>query len=244
MTTPKIIQSPSPNFDERRDGAEPRLLIMHYTGMASGKEALARLRDGEARVSAHYLIMEDGRIHSLVPEEMRAWHAGVSDWEGETDINSLSIGIELVNPGHDYPGYKGDYRPFPEAQMLSLAELSKGILERHQIKPWHVLGHSDVAPTRKIDPGELFDWKWLAGQGVGVWPDLSDESELPNVREFQRKLQNFGYGIRLTGELDEQTRTVLSAFQRHFRPQDFSGEPDAQSFARLKFLLGIKESLS
>ncbi|WP_321397704.1 N-acetylmuramoyl-L-alanine amidase [Emcibacter sp.] len=240
MTALKIIDSPSLNYDDRREGADIRYLILHYTGMASSAEALARLRDPDAKVSAHYLIGESGEIHRLVPEEKRAWHAGVSSWEGEDDINSFSIGVELVNPGHDYPGYKGDYRPFPAIQMETLAHLSRQIIERHHIKPWHVLGHSDVAPARKIDPGELFDWQWLAGQGIGLWPAQGTKEPL-ELRDLQQALLDYGYGIEVTGREDEQTRLVLSAFQRHFRPGDFSGKPDGESRGLLKSLLQVKQ---
>ncbi|MFC7049019.1 N-acetylmuramoyl-L-alanine amidase [Emcibacter nanhaiensis] len=236
MTFREIIDSPSPNFDERR--AEVRYLILHYTGMATGQEALDRLRDPEAKVSAHYLIEENGTIHQLVPEEKRAWHAGVSSWEDESDINSLSVGIELVNPGHDYPGYKGDYRPFPPAQMDSLLELSKAIVERNHILPWHVLGHSDVAPARKVDPGELFDWRWLAERGVGAWPAKAAGEMDPSPVHIRRMLKDYGYGF--SGEDDAELRVVLSAFQRHFRPENFSGAPDPESAALLQALLDEK----
>ena len=232
--------SPSPNHDERRAGAGIRYLILHYTGMATGQEALDRLRDPEAKVSAHYLVEENGTIHQLVDEDKRAWHAGVSSWEGESDINSLSIGIELVNPGHDYPGYKGDYRPFPEAQMTSLLELSREIVDRHDIKPWHVLGHSDVAPARKIDPGELFDWRWLAQRGVGIWPKNVAEVDTLSPDKLRRMLKEYGYGISTGDGENDELCTVLSAFQRHFRPENFSGEPDAESAALLDSLLAIK----
>ena len=149
----------SPNFNERKEGKKPSMIVVHYTGMKTAEDALERLCDPIAEVSAHYLIEEDGALHALVPEDKRAWHAGVSNWDGETDINSISIGIELVNPGHEH-----GYRPFPIEQMQALAELCKGVMSRHDIKV--ALGHSDVAPERKQDPGELFDWQWLAGQGV------------------------------------------------------------------------------
>lgn len=160
----KIIQQPSPNFDERGD-APIDMLVMHYTGMQTGEAALARLCEAAAKVSAHYLIEEDGRIFQMVDESKRAWHAGVSYWRGHTDINARSIGIELVNPGHEW-----GYRPFPQAQMESLVWLSKGILARHPIPPENVVGHEHVAPSRKQDPGELFDWEFLGKHGIGLWP--------------------------------------------------------------------------
>ena len=153
-----IIQSPSPNHNERPAGKAIDILLIHYTGMRDGDAALQRLCDPAAKVSSHYLIDEDGTIHRLVDESRRAWHAGVGYWAGERDINAVSIGIELVNPGHD-----NGYRAFPQPQMAALIELGKAILARHPIPPSRVLGHSDIAPTRKIDPGELFDWK--AGRG-------------------------------------------------------------------------------
>lgn len=149
----------SPNYNERKDGKKPSIIVIHYTGMKTAEAALERLCEPAAEVSAHYLIEENGCVHDLVPEEKRAWHAGVSNWEGETDINSVSIGIELENPGHEF-----GYRPFPKEQMQSLAKLCKSIMVRHDIKT--ILGHSDVAPERKQDPGELFDWQWLAKNGV------------------------------------------------------------------------------
>jgi len=162
----QIIARPSPNYNDRTVDAVD-LLVLHYTGMASCEAALARLCDPAAQVSAHYLIDEDGTVYRLVAEEHRAWHAGVSCWAGERDVNSRSIGIELVNPGHDL-----GYRNFPYQQMRALALLCRQILSRHPIPASRVLAHSDVAPGRKRDPGEKFDWAWLAGQGVGLWPGL------------------------------------------------------------------------
>ena len=160
-----FIEHASPNFDVRKTSID--MLLVHYTGMKTAEDSLARLCDGagDNRVSAHYLIEEDGRIHRLVQEEDRAWHAGVSYWAGERDINSRSIGIELQNPGWEY-----DYHAFPEPQMKAFLDLAKDIVARHHISPFRVLGHSDVAPTRKQDPGELFDWRRLAEAGIGLWP--------------------------------------------------------------------------
>ncbi|HRJ61118.1 MAG TPA: N-acetylmuramoyl-L-alanine amidase, partial [Azospirillaceae bacterium] len=156
---------PSPNHGPRPDGVAPSLLILHYTGMRDAAAALARLTDPASEVSAHYTVDEDGTIYAHVDEERRAWHAGVARWRGEGDVNSRSVGVEIVNPGHDF-----GYRPFPAAQMRAVADLSKAIMARWGIRPRDVLAHSDVAPTRKQDPGELFDWPWLAAQGVGVSP--------------------------------------------------------------------------
>jgi len=229
----QIIARPSPNYTDRMPGPID-MLVLHYTGMASGEDALARLCDPAAQVSAHYLIDEDGQIYQLVAEEKRAWHAGVSCWAGERDINSRSIGIELVNPGHEL-----GYRNFPELQMRRLAELCHEILLRHPIPPHRVLGHSDVAPGRKRDPGELFDWEWLAGQGIGVWPAPvdSDAASQPDILSLQTDLAGFGYDVPQTGIYGVQTRAVVTAFQRHFRPNTVDGVADAETAALLQHLL-------
>src|SRR3954467_5121679 len=159
----KRIDRPSPNHDDR-GGAAIDMLVLHYTGMQTAEPALARLCDPAAKVSAHYTIDEDGTVYAHVPEDRRAWHAGVSHWAGISNVNARSIGIELVNPGHEY-----GYREFPEAQIAALIELCGGILQRHPIPAARVLGHSDVAPARKEDPGELFPWQRLAKAGIGVW---------------------------------------------------------------------------
>lgn len=224
----EIASAPSPNHDER-GGQAVDILLLHYTGMKSGAEALARLRDPAAKVSAHYLIEEDGRAFQLVPEERRAWHAGRSFWAGARDINARSIGIELVNPGHEF-----GYRPFPEAQMQSLIALSHGILARHSIPAARVLGHSDVAPDRKQDPGELFDWQRLAAAGIGLWPDEAATTHAAETDEQTAKSQlaKFGYGVD-----DCPFDSVVTAFQRHFRPSAVTGDLDAETAARLTNLL-------
>lgn len=225
-----IIDRPSPNHDARPNGQPVDILVLHYTDMQSAEAALVRMTDPAARVSAHYCIDEDGTIYRLVPEERRAWHAGISYWAGARDINARSIGIELVNPGHTC-----GYRLFPDAQMRALEELSHGILARHPIPPHRVLGHSDVAPARKIDPGELFDWRRLARAGIGIWPEplaMSDPGAVDSplaVADVQSKLGRFGYGVAVTGILDQTTRQALSAFQRHFRPSRFDGAPDGET---------------
>ena len=160
-----MIEQPSSSFDDRPAGAPVDVLVIHYTGMAGAEEALNRLCDPAARVSAHYLIDEDGTVIRLVDESRRAWHAGHAFWRGAADVNGRSIGIELVNPGHEL-----GYRPFAEAQMRALKHLARGILSRHPIPPRNVVGHSDVAPRRKKDPGELFDWRSLARAGIGPLP--------------------------------------------------------------------------
>ncbi len=232
-----MIINPSPNYDERKSG-KIKYLILHYTGMATGKEALDRLCDPEASVSAHYLIEEDGQIFSLVDEEKRAWHAGVSKWEEDTDINDLSIGIEIVNTGHPYPGYESVYQHFPEAQMEALIPLAQGIVRKHNIKPWHVLGHSDVAWRRKIDPGELFDWQRMATEGVGLWPGNTNlDDEVLSQSEFLQALTEFGYDTDIN---DADISELISAFQRHYRPTQFDGIIDIESSNILKTLRASK----
>jgi N-acetylmuramoyl-L-alanine amidase len=220
----RIVESPSPNHNDRPAGKPVDILLLHYTGMRSGDAALQRLRDPAAKVSSHYLIEEDGRIHRLVAESRRAWHAGVSYWAGERDINGISIGIELVNPGHDF-----GYRPFPQPQMAALVELGQAILARHPIPPARVLGHSDVAPSRKIDPGELFDWRALAGAGIGLWP--SPAPGPVDLASVQRALARYGYEVPSSGELDAATTAALQAFQRHFRPALIDGVLDEETRA-------------
>ncbi len=220
MSADDIIATPSPNFDPREDGTPIDMLVLHYTGMRSADAALERLCDPDAEVSAHYLIDEDGAVHRLVPEELRAWHAGVSFWRGNTGINGRSIGIELVNPGHEF-----GYRPFPEPQMQALIGLAVGILERHPIPARNVVGHSDVAPDRKEDPGELFDWPRLAGCGIGIWPT----PETGAGGDAMTMLAEYGYDI--TAE------TVVAAFQRHFQPHKVDGVTDDETRALLGGLL-------
>jgi N-acetylmuramoyl-L-alanine amidase len=229
-----IVDRPSPNFNERRAGAPVDILLLHYTGMPTAEGALKRLCDPEAKVSAHYTIDEDGTVYRHVAEVMRAWHAGVSFWAGERDINARSIGIELVNPGHEF-----GYRDFPEAQIAALIALAQGILQRHPIPPPRVLGHSDVAPKRKIDPGEKFPWARLAAAGVGVWPihPRLDISRAVQVPEVQRDLAAIGYECPATGVLDEDTRFAVAAFQRHFRPAHVTGIPDGETLALAALLL-------
>jgi N-acetylmuramoyl-L-alanine amidase len=230
-----MIRRPSPNFDRRTLAVD--MIVLHYTGMRTAAAALRRLCDPKAKVSAHYLIDEKGRTFVLVPEENRAWHAGQSSWHGVTDINSCSIGIELANPGHDF-----GYRAFPEPQMRSLEALAAEVVNRHDISPARVLGHSDVAPERKSDPGELFDWRRLARRGIGLWPEASsaapppagiDEGDRDQVAFLQAQLQTAGYGIAVDGHFGPQTRAVVLAFQRHFRPQRVDGRADGETLAAL-----------
>jgi N-acetylmuramoyl-L-alanine amidase len=206
------------------------MLILHYTGMKTAKDAIDRLRDPQARVSSHYVVDEDGTIYRLVPEHLRAWHAGVSYWRGRTGLNDVSIGIEIVNPGHEW-----GYRPFPPAQIQSVTALSQAILAHHPIPARKIVGHSDVAPDRKQDPGELFPWQELASAGVGIWPGGEGQGTQPGAWDTARvrtALNIVGYdGNR--GDLP----TLLRAFQRHWRPEFVTGEADAGTILRLDRLL-------
>jgi N-acetylmuramoyl-L-alanine amidase len=224
----RFLDRPSPNHDPRPGGVD--MVILHYTGMSSGEQALDRLCSAAAKVSAHYVIEEDGAVWRLVPEDRRAWHAGVSFWAGRRDLNGTSIGIELVNPGHD-----NGYRAFPEVQMAALEALAREILARHPIPARHVLGHSDVAPRRKTDPGELFDWARLARAGIGLWPAAAGDpgAAAPDIAGTQRLLAAIGYETPQTGTLDDETRMVITAFQRRFRPSRCDGEADAETRARV-----------
>ena len=231
-----VIQRPSPNFDPRPEGAPIDILVLHYTGMRTAEEALARLCDPEARVSSHYTIDEAGRIYRHVDESKRARHAGVSYWAGERDVNNRSIGIEIVNPGHEF-----GYVPFPEAQIAAVIALSRDILARHPISPDRVVGHSDVAPARKMDPGELFPWAFLAQHEIGFFP-RADRNESIQVSEdrFAAMLGSYGYGV--APHVETPLATVVTAFQRHFRPERVDGVIDADSTARLYALLQLLRS--
>ena len=230
MTASPVIAAPSPNFDRRRLPVD--MLIMHYTGMPTGAAALARLRDPAAKVSAHYLIEEDGRVFALVDEAARAWHAGVARWRGEADINSRAIGIELVNPGQDW-----GYRPFPAPQMMALEGLCADILTRHPVPPRHVLGHSDVAPARKQDPGPLFDWARLAHRGIGLWAQCAPGQDAPlaggQQRRFLECLATFGYDL---GD-EVTTSAAVRAFHCHYRPQAADWPADQISLSLIETLL-------
>lgn len=216
----------SPNHDGRGHQLVD-MLVIHYTDMLTCDAARARLCDAAAQVSAHYLISETGDIFALVDEDQRAWHAGVSAWRGASNINARSVGIELANPGHS-----NGYVPFPAAQMEALAALCQGILARHPIPPRNVQGHSDIAFLRKLDPGELFDWRWMAARGIGLFPEHTvpisghelergDKGEV--VMRLQQALANWGYGLKTDGEYGEKTESCVTAFQRHFLPQAISG---------------------
>ena len=236
----------SPNIEPRREGRAPDMLILHYTGMDSADAALDWLTREESKVSCHYLIDTDGIVTQLVPEAMRAWHAGQSLWAGETDLNSCSIGIEIHNPGHDF-----DYPDFPDVQMQAVEALCVDILKRNAIPPDRVLAHSDVAPVRKRDPGEKFDWRRLARAGVGLAVEpmppgddlalsLGDEGE--QVAALQLTLQDFGYGVEPTGTYGRGLEQVVIAFQRHFRQARVDGRADASTIDALEQLLALRNS--
>jgi N-acetylmuramoyl-L-alanine amidase len=236
MIDPPQIDTPSPNHEPRPTGTAVDMLILHYTGMATAQAALDRLRDPAAKVSAHYLIDSDGSIHAMVPEARRAWHAGAAEWAGARDVNDRSIGIELVNPGHAI-----DYHAFPEPQIASLIDLGTVIRARHPIPAHRVLGHSDVAPQRKADPGERLPWDRLVAHGLGIAPVATAAPEsTPGIAWFQRTLAAIGYAVSDTGALDTATCNVLSAFQRRFRREAVTGAPDSDTAARL---LGVYRQL-
>jgi N-acetylmuramoyl-L-alanine amidase len=220
-----ISERPSPNHGARDQPLRIDMLVLHYTGMQSASAALDRLCDPAARVSAHFVVEEGGEIWRLVPEERRAFHAGLSCWQGQSDLNSVSIGIEIVNPGHEW-----GYRPYPNAQMTAVEYLCRDILSRHPIPPHRVVGHSDIAPDRKTDPGELFDWPRLARAGIGIWPEPSGER--PDVvPDHVRAISNLGQiGYRITPATE---RAAIAAFQRRFRPSRFDGLIDGETAARL-----------
>jgi N-acetylmuramoyl-L-alanine amidase len=234
--------APSPNHDERRQGRVPDLILLHYTGMQSGEAALDRLCSAKSKVSSHYVVFEDGRIMQCVPEERRAWHAGVSFWAEEEDINSCSIGIEIVNPGHEF-----GYRDFPLRQIAAVIALCKSIMTRRgPISADRILAHSDVAPARKQDPGEKFPWDLLSESGVGHWVrpapiNLEGAALKPGERgetvtRMQRALRAYGYKIEENGEYDKATSEVVAAFQRHFRPAKVDGIADASTLLTLRAL--------
>jgi N-acetylmuramoyl-L-alanine amidase len=232
----------SPNIGERRGGLCPKILIIHYTGLETVQRSIAVLSDPACEVSCHYVVDVDGRVTQMVREADRAWHAGRSYWQGETDINSCSIGIEIQNPGHEF-----GLPQFPETQMQAVERLAGDIVRRHDMQPEHVLGHSDIAPQRKIDPGERFDWRRLHHAGIGLWvaahaiagpqaridPSVRHEA----VHTCQQLLQVYGYDVACDGLLTTATERVISAFQRHFRPARVDGQPDNSTIETLKDLI-------
>ncbi len=233
--TVSFIDQPSPNFDERNCRRPVDMVVLHYTGMPTAAAALQRLTDPEAKVSSHYVIDEDGTIYRLVPEEKRAWHAGVAFWRGVRDVNARSIGIELVNPGHEF-----GYREFPAVQIDALIALLKDIASRYEVMPGNYVGHSDVAPTRKEDPGELFPWRRLHAAGFGRWwaADFKVSPNAPVMRagerggavlELQVALDKIGYAIEGSGIYDPHTEAAVRAFQRHWRQDQVDGISDAET---------------
>ena len=236
---------PSPNFDERTGLALPDMIVLHYTGMQFSHEAVHRLCDPKARVSSHYVVMENGSILQLVPEVKRAWHAGISSWCGDSDINSRSIGIEICNPGHDF-----GYPEFPARQIAAVITLCRAILTRNIIRPENVVAHSDVAPSRKQDPGEKFPWKRLAQSQIGLWVEpvpiskgsvLQRDDSGDEVTQLQKALGDYGYGINVNGTYDRETQEAVTAFQRHFRPARVDGITDASTRETLRRLLVARE---
>ncbi len=230
------------HYEERPAGKVPYIILLHYTGMPTLEEAKERLTDPKSKVSAHYLVGDIGMVYDLVPENKRAWHAGVAYWKRESDINSVSIGIEIVNPGHEF-----GYRAFPDEQMYAVSCLCQEIQSRHEIR--YVLGHSDVAPERKTDPGELFNWEYLSRKGVGVWPFVTEEdrekAQVIARSDFEAKklFDLFGYNP-MAAHMD-----VITAFQRHYHPEIFKqynperpGEACEETIARLVALLRINEN--
>ena len=219
-----FIDRPTPNFDARH--SLPDMIILHYTGMKSGEAAVERLCDPEARVSAHYVVEEDGRIFRLAPEERRCWHAGVSRWRGQDQLNGVSIGIEIVNPGHEW-----GYRPFPDTQMSALIPLIHDIVQRHRITRGNIVGHSDIAPARKQAPGELFPWGQLARLRLAL-PRPTKNLMDPHWTDsgFMLALQRFGYDIA-------DPKAAVVAFQRRFRPELIDGTIDGECRAILLALL-------
>ena len=232
----------SPNHDAR--GRSIDMIVLHYTGMRSTDAALQRLCDPAARVSSHYVVLEDGEICQLVPEAERAWHAGVSSWEGETDINARSIGIEIANPGHDL-----GYPDFPDAQIAAVIALCRDLMLRRGIAAARVLAHSDVAPARKPDPGEKFPWRRLAEAGNGNRVEPTEKNPSPEhdpgdpkeiVSRLQSEFREFGYDLAATGTYDQATKEVVIAFQRHFRPARVDGIVDYSTYETLKRLLSAR----
>ena len=216
----------SPNHDSR-EGQVIDMLVLHYTGMQTLEAAIARLTDPKAKVSAHYLVTVSGDLICMVDEGERAWHAGVSYWRGATNINSRSIGVEIENPGHE-----NGYRPFSDIQMVAVTRLCSDILSRHSIPARNVVGHSDVAPTRKTDPGELFDWFRLAAHGIGIWPDNMVVIDPGKDFDAVAELARVGYDVSDIG-------SALTAFQRHFCPSNITGVADERTCQQLARVGGI-----
>jgi N-acetylmuramoyl-L-alanine amidase len=244
----KIVERPSPNFNERVNGGPVDILVMHYTGMPDAESAMKLLTTVEGKVSAHYTVDEDGTIYAHVPEKLRAWQAGVSSWGEATDINSRSIGIEIVNGGHEF-----GLPPYPDVQIDAVIELCRGILSRWPIPQNRIVAHSDIAPDRKEDPGEHFPWQRLAEAGVGLWPAIdNDEREAPvglrpgdrgeQVISLQRKLAAIGYRLDLSGRFDAATEAVVRAFQRRWRAASVTGQGDLATVLRIEAVANLANS--
>lgn len=249
----EIEDAPSPNFDERTQ--EIDMLVLHYTGMDSADLALERMRDPEAKVSSHYMVYEDGRIVRLVPERLRAWHAGLSRWQGDEDLNSRSIGIEIANKGHNILMPDGSLEPYPDAQIESVMTLCKSILRRHAIPASRIVGHSDITPPRKTDPGEHFPWRRLADSGIGLWPAALDNSALMGrgidqgengeaAKRLQSALAEIGYDIEQSGRLDAKTMEVVRAFQRRFVQEKVDGLVDLKTALMIEAVRALYSSSS
>ncbi|PHS76585.1 MAG: N-acetylmuramoyl-L-alanine amidase [Robiginitomaculum sp.] len=240
----KFIDAPSPNHDDRT--LPISLLVLHYTGMENGEAALVRMFDPKAKVSAHYMVEEDGRVFRLVDESRRAWHAGLSSWNGENDINSASVGIEIVNGGHDF-----GLPHFPNVQIKAVISLCRDIMLRHKINNFNVVAHSDIAPTRKQDPGEKFPWPQLADADIGNWPEVkttdqrilidAQGADKKHIRLVQSALSYLGYDIKITCKFDSNTKLVVQAFQRRYRPVKIDGQMDVQTIALLILLVKYKQ---
>lgn len=236
---------PSPNRGERRGDQGPDILVLHYTGMTGADAALERLCDPESSVSAHYVVLEDGRVLQLVPEACRAWHAGRGTWQGVADVNSRSVGIEIVHPGH-----AGGLPPYPDAQVAGVIALAGDVVRRLGIRPDRVIAHSDMAPDRKEDPGEVFPWERLHRAGIGHWvpphppgdPVMGRGASGPDVAALLRDLRDYGYPVAEGDMLDDGASEVVRAFQRHFRPARVDGEVDRSTLATLRDLLRARPS--
>jgi N-acetylmuramoyl-L-alanine amidase len=238
---------PSPNHSERKGGAVPNMIVLHYTGMPDCEAAIRHLCNPASEVSCHYVVREDGHIVQCVAEARRAWHAGQSSWAGETDVNSWSIGIEICNPGHD-----DGYPDFPKRQIAAVTALCRGIRTRYKISADRILAHSDVAPARKQDPGEKFPWKVLADSGIGLWvkpapvaqggPIFVLGERDPTIEELQRHLAKFGYAVTPNGYFDGATRDAVAAFQRHFRPARVDGVVDVSTLVTLRSLIAARDA--
>jgi N-acetylmuramoyl-L-alanine amidase len=236
-----VKTQPSPNHDARPADEPVDILVLHYTGMQSGAAAIERLCDPAARVSSHYVVEEDGTVWRLVAEERRAWHAGLSFWRGHQGLNGRSIGVEIVNPGHEW-----GYRSFPSAQMAAVRDLCAGILARHPIPARNVVAHSDIAPDRKQDPGELFDWPDLAAAGIGFWPDFppTPKDDRVDRATLRAALADIGYPVPADDQGEAAFATLLRAFQRHWRPEAVTGLADPETALRATVLASTVRAMA